>query len=37
MGLDMYLHRKIYVGAEFEHNQVEGILDISRRGRIRIG
>ena len=32
MGLDMFLHRKIYVGANYEHNQVKGVLEISRLG-----
>lgn len=32
MGLDMYLTRKIYVGAGWSHNEVTGIVDISRNG-----
>ncbi len=28
MGLDMYLTRKIYIGAEYEHRKVTGVIDI---------
>jgi hypothetical protein len=29
MGLDMYLHKKVYIGANYEHRNVKGIVDIS--------
>lgn len=29
MGLDMYLTKHIYVGAEYKHRRVKGIIDIS--------
>lgn len=32
MGLDQYLIKKIYVGAYFDHRQVEGSVDISIAG-----
>jgi hypothetical protein len=32
MGLDMYLSRKIYIGAEFEHRKIEGTIDITTNG-----
>lgn len=32
MGLDMYLHRKVYVGANFNFNDVEGTVDITKGG-----
>lgn len=32
MGLDMYLKRKKYVGANFEHRNVKGTIDISVNG-----
>ena len=32
MGLDMYLKRKKYVGANYEHRNVKGIIDISVNG-----
>ena len=28
MGLDMYLTKKVYVGAEYEHRKVTGVIDI---------
>jgi hypothetical protein len=33
MGLDMDLTRKIYIGAEYEHNQVEGKIELTRKGK----
>lgn len=32
MGLDMYLTKRVYVGAEYEHRNVSGIIDISVDG-----
>jgi len=32
MGLDMHLIKKVYVGADYEHNNVTGIIDIKRMG-----
>lgn len=31
MGLDMYLTRKIYVGGNFEHNNVKGVIDLETK------
>lgn len=37
MGLDMYLKKEIYVGANFEHNNVTGVIDIkNNRGPIKV-
>lgn len=33
MGLDMFLTRKKYVGAEYEHRKVNGIVDITISGK----
>ena len=33
MGLDMYLSRKIYIGAEYKHRKVTGIIDIKVDGK----
>ena len=30
MGLDMYLTRKIYVGANYKHNNVKGIIELTK-------
>jgi len=30
MGLDMYLTRKVYIGGEFEHNNVKGEVSLTR-------
>ncbi len=30
MGLDMYLNRKIYVGAKYEHNNVKGKIELTK-------
>lgn len=32
MGLDMFLYRKIYVGANYPFNEVTGVIDISKQG-----
>lgn len=32
MGLDMYLRKKIYVGANFEHNEIAGEINITKGG-----
>ena len=32
MGLDMYLEKKIYIGGNYDHNQVKGVIDLKRRG-----
>lgn len=33
MGLDMYLTKKTYIGAEYEHRNVKGIIDITIEGK----
>ena len=33
MGLDMYLRRKVYVGANYEHNKVEIDISIKKDGK----
>lgn len=33
MGLDMYLTRKIYVGANYEHNKVTGTIALKKDGK----
>ena len=33
MGLDMYLKRKVFVGAKYEHREVKGDVNISVRGK----
>ena len=33
MGLDMYLYRRIFIGAEYEHRQVTGTIDIQAEGK----
>ena len=33
MGLDMYLSKKIYVGANYAHNEVKGSISIMSRGK----
>lgn len=33
MGLDMYLTKRIYIGAEYEHQKVEGKIDITIKGQ----
>jgi hypothetical protein len=32
MGLDMYLNKKVYVGAEYEHRNVTGVISIFSNG-----
>lgn len=32
MGLDMYLTKEIYIGAEYEHNEIAGVISLTRRG-----
>lgn len=32
MGLDMYLTKKVYVGAEHEHNKVTGVINLKTNG-----
>lgn len=32
MGLDMYLTKRVYVGANYEHNQVTGRIQLKTRG-----
>lgn len=37
MGLDMYLSKKIYIGANYSHNSVKGEIDLENRsGPIKI-
>jgi len=33
MGLDMYLVRKKYIGANYEHNEVKGTIDLTSKGK----
>lgn len=33
MGLDQYLSKKTYIGASYEHNEVEGTVDIKKKGK----
>ena len=33
MGLDMYLTRKTYIGAQYEHRNVKGTIDITINGK----
>jgi hypothetical protein len=33
MGLDMYLTKKIYIGANYEHNEVAGTIDLKKSGK----
>jgi hypothetical protein len=33
MGLDMYLYREVYIGAEYEHRKIEGKIDITSDGK----
>ena len=32
MGLDMYLYKEIYIGADYEHRKVKGSIDITTNG-----
>ena len=34
MGLDMYLTKKIYIGANYEHRNVEANVDIKVNGNV---
>ena len=31
MGLDMYLKKKTYLGAEYEHNEISGVVKLEKR------
>ena len=33
MGLDMYLTKHIYIGAEWDHLQIEGEIKLSTKGK----
>lgn len=33
MGLDMYLSKKIYIGANYDFNEVEGTVSLTRKGK----
>lgn len=33
MGLDMFLYKKVYVGANYEHNDVKGLISLKKRGK----
>ena len=33
MGLDMYLTRKKFIGANYEHRKVEGLISITSNGK----
>lgn len=33
MGLDMYLNKRIYVGANYEHNKITGVIDLKKDGK----
>jgi hypothetical protein len=33
MGLDMYLKKRTYIGAEYEHNKIEGVIYITEKGK----
>lgn len=33
MGLDMYLEREIYIGAEYDHRNVTGVVEIAVQGK----
>jgi hypothetical protein len=33
MGLDMYLEQRVYIGANYEHNNVTGSIDLKRDGK----
>lgn len=34
MGLDMYLKKKIYIGANYSHNEVKGNIALTKRGEL---
>lgn len=33
MGLDQYLYKKHYIGAQYEHNNVTGVIEIKKDGK----
>ena len=33
MGLDMYLYKKTYIGANYPHNEAHGIIEVSTMGK----
>ena len=33
MGLDMYLSKRVYVGAKFKHNKVKGVIKLESNGK----
>jgi hypothetical protein len=33
MGLDMYLYKKIYIGANYEHNEVKGSIKLTKNNK----
>ena len=33
MGLDMYLRKNTYIGANYEHNKVSGVIEIKKDGK----
>ena len=33
MGLDMYLEQRVYIGANYEHNNITGSIDLKRDGK----
>lgn len=33
MGLDMYLNKRTYLGAQYDFNQIDGMVDIQRKNR----
>jgi hypothetical protein len=32
MGLDMYLEKRVFIGAQYEHRQVKGTIDLEAEG-----
>lgn len=34
MGLDMYLREKVYIGANYEHNNVQGVINLTQNGKM---
>lgn len=33
MGLDMYMYKRTYVGAEYSHRDIKGEIDLTRKGK----
>lgn len=33
MGLDMYLTKKVYIGANYEYNNITGVIDLKKEGQ----